>query len=162
VGLPAGIGIRLYRESDYAAVGAFSCADPGKKWTREAETVIRKAVDDLQTSDVDALLVVAEEKSSARIVGVVAFGVDPNHKKTRTIFSLGVVQDRRREGIGIALKRAALAELGAGGYGGIVYSQVHKYNTPMRELNRQLLAESEQDPDDGKMLLTAVKPSVTD
>ena len=156
---PAGVEIRLYRDSDYATVTSFKCADPRRPWTREAELVIRKAPDDIRSPDDKAQLVVAVD--DGRIVGAIVFGIDPQHQMTRSIFTIGVVRDRRREHIGISLKRAALAELVATGYVGPVYSQVHRYNTPMRELNDQLLAETTKDPDAGKYLLTVVRPAPT-
>ena len=71
------------------------------------------------------------------------------------------IRDRSRRYIGISLKRAALTELAAAGYDGPVFSQVHKYNTPMRELNVDLLAETTKDLDAGKYLLTVVRPTLT-
>jgi hypothetical protein len=42
-----------------------------------------------------------------------------------------------------------------------VFSQVHTYNSPMRGLNKKLLSQTEQDPDDGNCLLTAVLAEAT-
>lgn len=94
-----------------------------------------------------------------RVVGAIVFGIDPEHPDTRTVFSLGVVPDRRREYIGTDLKLAALAEIGASGYDGYVYSQVHRYNKPMRAVNAGFNAGFFPD---GKMLVASVKAIVTE
>jgi len=159
VPVPAGIEIRLYRDSDYGAVTSFECAGRHRPWAKEAQGVIRKAPDDVREPDADAIIAVALD--GKRLVGVIVFGTDPKYVKTRTIFTIGVVCDRRREGIGFALKAAALAELAFRGYDGPVYSQVHKYNREMRGLNEKFLAKYELDPDAGKYLLTVVRPSPT-
>ena len=156
---PAEVEVRLYRDSDYDAVTSFECAGRRRPWAKEAQAVIRKAPDDIRGPRTDALIAVAVE--GERIVGVIVFGTDPKYVKTRSIFTMGVVCDRRRQGIGFRLKKAALAELAASGYDGPVYSQVHKYNKEMRGLNEKLLAEHELDPEAGKYLLTVVRPSPT-
>jgi hypothetical protein len=68
--------IRRYRDADQAAVEAFKCVTPGQRnWTKPSQDVIRCAPVVISEGE-DATLVVAEEESSDRIVGVIVFGPD--------------------------------------------------------------------------------------
>lgn len=136
---------RLYREDDREQVRRLKCRNPGQKWTKEAERVIREAPD-LIAKGVEGQIIVAIDQKG-RVVGAVVFGPDPDVDGRPTIASLGVVRTRREEKIGTRLKQAALAELAAAGHRQDVFSQVHKYNRAMLGLNDKLGVKRERDPD---------------
>ena len=144
-------------ETDRLALEKFSCRNPAQRWTKAAERAIRTAPAGI-ADGFEAQIVVAEDGDGG-IVGAVVFG--PDDDATRfVIHSLGVVKDRRRQGIGERLKVAALAEIVAVvGHEQDVFSEVHKNNLAMRALNEKLGAQSERDPDHRDRYLTAIKPS---
>jgi hypothetical protein len=91
-----------------------------------------------------------------RVVGVIVFGIDPEFDRP-TIFSLGVVADRRRQYIGPGLKQAVLVELAvASDEPIIVVSQVDVRNEAMLRFNEKLSAVRRPDPGARKMFLVSV------
>ena len=145
---------RFYRPEDRDTVKGFRRSDRGRPWTREAQDVIREPPDLLSDPDLAFEIVVGTDPSG-RIVGVIVFGADTDHADRRTIFSMGVVRDRRRQGIGITMKKATLVEIAAAGYDGVVFSQVHKYNKAMLGLNEKLGVKRDMDPDRPRYFLSA-------
>jgi len=143
----ADVEIRRYREADREAIESFRCVMPGQRhWTRPPEQCIRGAPADI-SEGVDAALFVAEESPTGRIVGVIVFGPDLNVAGQHRIHAMGVVSDRRRQGIGTRLKVAALAELAATVGRQNVFSRVHRNNVAMIGLNDKLDAKKDLDPD---------------
>jgi hypothetical protein len=143
--------VRRYGDDDAAQLRSFTCFTPGQRWTKPPQKIIRAAPD----SDENPSIFVAVDLTArkGRILGVIVFDADE-----RFINSLGVVRDRRQEGIGIALKRACLAELAAiAGTEVEVLSTVHKRNIPMRRLNECLGVGTTKDPDEGDYLLSGLK-----
>ncbi len=141
------VEIRRYRETDKEAVETFRCVTPGQRhWTRPPEQCIRSAPADI-VEGVNAALIVAEEEPSGRIVGVIVFGPDLDVEGQYRIHAMGVVPDRRRQGIGTRLKVAALAELAATVGRQNVFSRVHRNNVAMIGLNDKLDAKKDLDPD---------------
>lgn len=141
------VEIRRYREADREAVESFRCVTPGQQhWTRPPEQCIRCAPADI-SEGVDAALFVAEEKPSGRIVGIIVFGPDLDVEGQHRIHAMGVVLDRRRQGIGTRLKVAALVEIATTVGHRAVFSRVHRNNVAMIGLNDKLRAEKELDPD---------------
>lgn len=90
-----------------------------------------------------------------RIVGVVVYsllGDSPG------IASLGVVRDRRCEGIGTRLKQGVMARFAAEmGAGAKVFSEVHRNNGPMLAINDKLGVKRELNPDNRAHWLCAVE-----
>jgi RimJ/RimL family protein N-acetyltransferase len=154
-GLAEDIRVRFYRPTDRQQVCQFSCANKREKWTREAEEVIRSTPDLLDEQPELAEIVVAVDDEE-RIVGVVVFGIDPEFDRP-TIFSLGVVADRRRQYVGWGLKQAALAEfVFASDEPTVVVSQVDVRNEAMLRFNEKLSAVRRPDPGARKMFLVSV------
>lgn len=106
-------------------------------------------------------IIVALDAARA-VVGVILYG---REEDKYVVYSLGVVRDRRREGIATMLKKAAVADLVEACGGRIdVLSLVHRRNVAMRAVNEKLGASSERDPTDGEYLLTgyAAEPEEAD
>lgn len=85
--------------------------------------------------------------SDGRVIGVIVYGFDEQERPF--IFSLGVVRERRNEGIGTRLKRGALAWYAHEcGKGVKVYSEVHRNNAVMLSINDKLGVGRLLNPDD--------------
>ena len=154
--------IRRYRESDREAVETFKCVTPGERhWTKPPEQCIRGAPADI-SDGADAGLFVGEESPSGRIVGIIVFGPDLNVEGQYRIHAMGVVRDRRREGIATSLKYAALTEIAATAGHQSVFSDVHKNNVAMIGLNDKLGAKKELDPDHPAHFLSVVEVEIED
>jgi RimJ/RimL family protein N-acetyltransferase len=155
--------IRAYQPRDCEQLKSFTCYTPGERWTKTPQRMIRQCPDAIDDPDQDIQAFLAcqirfdltrlRNRETGRILGVIAFGRDGEDLVSQT---LGVVLDRRREGIGWALKRAALAEMIAAGHPEPVYSQVHKKNIAMNKLNAKLGSDFERDPEDGDLLIHGV------
>jgi ribosomal protein S18 acetylase RimI-like enzyme len=140
--------VRFYRSEDRSAVVVFDCETYGEDFTREARAIIRQAPDYLSDDEITIWIIVAEDES--RLVGVVVFG--DREDGTPHIFSLGVVRDRRCEGIGTKLKRAALWEFRQRGIYE-VRSHVENRNYRMLGLNDKLGVNREPHPEEQGMYL---------
>ena len=81
------IVFRFCRPEDFQAVREFACADRRRRYTREAQEVIREAPDRVGDPELDFHIVLAVDPQD-RIVGVIVFGVDPEIGRS-TIFSMG-------------------------------------------------------------------------
>jgi ribosomal protein S18 acetylase RimI-like enzyme len=102
-------------------------------------------------------VVVGEEEATGRIVGAIVFGPDSEVADQYRIHSLGVVPDRRRQGIAERLKVAALAEIAAvAGRVQNVFSEVHKNNLAMLGLNDKLDVKRAPDPENRAHFLSAI------
>lgn len=146
------IVFRRYGDDDKLAVETFRCTTPGERWTKPPQRVIRCAPQEIRDG-ADARLVVAEEQAG-RIVGVVVFG--PNEHRWY-IHAIGVVRDRRRQGIGERLKITALAEIAAvAGGRQNVFSEVHKNNLAMLGLNDKLNVLRAPDPENRAHFISAI------
>ena len=133
----------------------FSCANRWERWTKEAEVVIREAPGVLADDPALGDIVVAVDNND-RIVGVIVFGTEESIGRPM-VFSLGVVQDRRRQYIGMNLKLAVLAELASTAAGPInVVSQVHRRNHAMLAFNNKLGSAREADPEGRKHFIVSV------
>ena len=119
--------LRRYEPSDEPKLKTFTCSTPGQKWTKVPQKLIR---------DTPALL--------------------GNPEEDIRVLLACQVRDRRREGIGWALKRAALADFLADSPERDVVSHVHRKNSPMNGLNAKLGAGTTKDPEDGDLLITVV------
>jgi GNAT superfamily N-acetyltransferase len=98
-------------------------------------------------------------ESDGRIIGVICIG--PDEDGAMVIHALGVVHDRRREGIGTHLKKVALVDAAADGHG-LVVSFVHRRNTPMLKLNEKLGVVAQPDADDPEYMFSVVAAEVYD
>lgn len=147
--MAVGWRVRRYVEDDAAQLRSFTCSTPGQRWTKPPQKIIRAAPD----ADECPSIFVAEDLKfdRGRILGVIVFQVDELY-----INSMGVVRDRRREGIGTALKQASLAEMVALGGTVTAVSSVHKKNIPMLKLNDGLGVVATRDPEDGDYMLSAI------
>lgn len=152
-GTPPGWAIRPWGSGDRADLALFKCADPGRPYTRDAQDVIREAAGELSEADARLDCLVAVEDGTLRLVGAILFNPGGPDQFAR-VQALGVVRDRRRQGIGIALKRGAIvrfAEAGAVEY----FSEVHQRNDKMLALNAKLGIRSKREPSNGKFLICA-------
>ena len=155
--------VRICRSSDHARLKTFCCYTPGEKWTKVPQKMIRDAPDLLMSGDQDVRVLVAcptkwgwrrlRKGEDGRVLGVIVFGAEGAEFVSHAI---GVVTDRRREGIGTALKKAALAEFLADSETRVVSSQVHRRNRAMLGLNKKLGAETQRDPEDGELLINVI------
>jgi hypothetical protein len=143
--------IRRYEPSDKSRLKTFSCFTMGQRWTKPPQKVLRAAPDEMEADPTLNILVAVDRDGS--MLGAIVFGYDDGEP---VIHSMGVVEARRREGIGIALKRAALTDLVLDGTPRVVNSQVHRRNVAMQGLNKRLQVGSVKDPDDGEYLLSSV------
>ena len=150
--LPPDITVRAYHEDDRAQLTDFKCHNYSQKWTKAAQKVLREAPEAIADPAVDAAIVVAADARN-RVVGAAVYG---SRDGTNQIFSLGVVKDRRREGIGTGLKIAALADFAARGGRHDVFSQVHRRNDAMLGLNDKLGVARDKDPEDGEFWILAI------
>jgi hypothetical protein len=152
---PGGTQLRpCDRKSDADALAHFKCVTPSQRYTKAAQRAIRDAAKHLAEGG-DQVRVDLAVENSGRIVGAIVYGYDDGHA---VIQSLGVVRDRRLEGIGTRLKEGVLAHfVTESGPGIVVFSEVHKNNFPMRKLNKKLHVTEELDPDDRSRFLCAIK-----
>lgn len=152
---PGGTHLRpCDRQSDADALAHYECVTPGQRHTKAAQRVIRDAAKHLAGGGDQVHIDLAVE-DSGRIVGAIVYGYDDGRA---VIQSLGVVIDRRREGIGTRLKQGVLAHfVTEKGPGVVVFSEVHKNNSPMRKLNQKVGVTEELDPDDRSRFLCAIK-----
>jgi hypothetical protein len=147
------LAVRLWATDDLAAIAAFSCTDRGRRYTRDAQDVIRDAAGLLTKGDPALDCLVAIEITTGRLVGVIVYNPCGPDQIAR-VRSLGVVKDRRRQGIGITLKQCAIecfAEAGATKY----FSEVHQRNDKMMALNGKLGIKYKREPSNGKYLIFA-------
>ena len=141
--------IRRYIDADASQLRSFTCSTPGQRWTKPPQKIIRAAPD---AEECPSVFVAEDLKTDkGRILGVIVFDLEQPY-----IHSVGVVRDRRREGIGSSLKRASLAEMVALVGTVTAVSSVHKKNIPMIKLNEGLGVKSTKDPEDGDYLLSAI------
>ncbi len=155
--------VRRYLPQDLQRLRTFDCSTPGAKWTKVPRKMIRDAPDLLEDPESDVTILVAAQTSydwlrrrprETRVVlGVCVYAVEDG---VFISHALGVVRNRRREGIGWALKQVAMANAVADGAEREVVSQVHRRNIEMNALNRKLQAATSKDPEDGELLLTMV------
>lgn len=149
-GVPEGtpLVVRFYHPRDYLDVIAFDCETYGADYTRDARSIVRDAPDYLEDGEIQVWIILAEDRD--RIVGVIVFG----HREDGAayVFSLGVVRDRRCEGIGTKLKRAALWEFQQRGVY-VVQSHVEARNYKMLGLNDKIGVNREPHPDEPGMFL---------
>jgi RimJ/RimL family protein N-acetyltransferase len=155
--------LRAYGPADREKLKNFTCYTPGQRWTKTPQKMLRQCPDAIEDREQDVTVFLAcqirwdwarlRPRETGRILGAIAFGLDGEELVSQT---LGVVLDRRQEGIGTALKRAALAAMIADGHEARVYSHVHKRNVAMNGLNAKLGSEFIKDPDDGDLLIHGV------
>jgi len=154
---PPRIVVREYRRADRPQVEAFRCAPVGERWCEAAEKIIREAPADIASDEYMAGIAVAADGST--VVGVVVFGFEtsPPRPHELVIFSLGVLRERHRRGIGTRLKEAVMAAAASDTNTVMaVLSRVHRANYRMIGLNDKLGVGKVKDPEDGEYLLTAV------
>ena len=155
--------LRRYVPADAPKLRTFTCTTPNAKWTKVPQRMIRQVPEDIEDRELDVSVLVAAQTSynwiklrpqeTGFILGVIVYEIENGQFVSH---ALGVVRDRRREGIGWALKRAALANALAEGAERDVVSHVHKRNTEMNGLNAKLGGASAKDVEDGELLLTVV------
>jgi predicted GNAT superfamily acetyltransferase len=94
--------------------------------------VVREAAKQLDPSNPSLGCYVAVEEGTDRLVGVIVFTATTG--SAAFIHAVGVVRDRRREGIATALKQQAIDYFG---YVGVptFHSTVDRFNTHMQNLN---------------------------
>jgi ribosomal protein S18 acetylase RimI-like enzyme len=102
---------------------------------------------------------IAVARDREQIIGVAVYG--PDGTNAVTVWAIGVIRPRQRQGIGTALKVAALADVAyRPDWPGRVQSVVHRENLPMLRINQKLRARIEIDPLDVRYCLTAIVPRV--
>jgi hypothetical protein len=152
--------IRTCRPEDHQQIEAFTCAPYGDKPAKAAQAIIRGAPVDVPACEYSVDGVIAVACDGDRVVGVVVYGCEAEDSEVVTIFSLGVSLDRQREGIGISLKTAVMAEAAArDDWPSRISSEVHRTNRKMRGLNDKLGVASFPDPLNGEYLMTAIAVS---
>jgi len=91
------------------------------------------------------------------LIGAIVFG--PEGSTAVTVFAIGVIRPRQREGIGTMLKVAAVAEVAFNpDWPARIQSVVHRENTAMLRVNEKLGATIAVDPLDPRYVLTAIVP----
>ncbi len=146
----------MYHADDYAAVSNFRCAPYGDKPATRAQGIIRTAPDRLSEFGASAYITVAYD--STGITGVIVFGMEAADSPAVTIYALGVLLERQRQGIGTYLKSVIMRLVAnVEFWPHAVASTVHRQNYKMKGLNEKLGVTQEPDPTDGEWLLTAVR-----
>ena len=151
--------LRVSTPEDFPQLSQFNCARPGDKPALAAQQLIRRAPEMVSEGDLAAEIVVAADGDI--VIGVAVYGLETPTTPHATIYSLGVVLNRQRQGHGTALKRAVMAEVAQrDGWPNVVASEVHRTNFKMIGLNDKLNVRRTQDPSDGEYLLCAVAVEV--
>lgn len=122
-----------------------------------AQAVIRESPDLLTRpgSWAEGEVVVADDHGT--VVGAVVYGLEAWPVDYVTIFSLGVVVARQRQGIGTALKMAVMGEVAErDGWPKTIASEVHRTNYRMIGLNDKLGVTRTRDPTDGEYLICGI------
>lgn len=149
---------RLAVAADAEQLSRFKCRNPNERWTRDVQQFIRRVVaQSVRVADPDVCVHVAIE-ADGTIVSLGAHGpVDsPEQPTSHYVSVLATTHEWRRRGIAIALKREMMRECQTIGVEAAL-SDVHKDNTPMNELNKQLRATTEPSPVEYEMLFTVTK-----
>lgn len=141
--------VRRPNPFDLKALRKFRCQNVGEKHTRDVERLIRRGVCDELAGPNPAIGVLVAETRTFEIVGVIAWRETVDAFE---IVALGVVPERRREGIGTLLKVHVMEIALAAGVDR-VHSDVHRNNRAMRALNEKLGAAAEKSPEDGDYLV---------
>jgi ribosomal protein S18 acetylase RimI-like enzyme len=151
------IVLRIFREEDGAQVEGFRCAPYGDKAAKAAQEIIRRAPRAIGSGQYCAEGEISVAQDGDEIVGVVVYGIEVPDTPVVTIFSLGVLLRRQREGIGTLLKRAVMAEVAhRSGWPTTIASEVHRVNYKMLGLNEKLGVQRVRDPADGEYYLCAI------
>jgi GNAT superfamily N-acetyltransferase len=120
---------------------------------------IRGVLADVVTDDESETEALVADHTTDGIVGVIAFefaiddDTDDAHIK---ITALAVVHAHRRQGIATALKLSVIDIAAARGIN-LVWSDVHRQNKPMLELNAKLDVEVEPDPDEVEYMMCVAR-----
>jgi GNAT superfamily N-acetyltransferase len=148
----ADITLRFYRDGDAPQVRTFKCKTSGQTFTSRPQTTIRKAPIEIATSSDDRRLILVAVEPNETIVGVAVFGPEGDHWVSQ---SLGVVEHRRRQGIGTALKKLVIVESLAKHDGNRtdVISEVRCRNDAMSGLNDKIGAQRTSHPTDRKYVV---------
>lgn len=148
--LPPGVSLRRAHPTDAPALKRFKCRNPGEKWTRAVQQDIRRDLPGIVEDPDTEFEVIVAIAGDGGLVGVIAFSLGEDGRMH--ISALAVTHTWRRQKIGTALKQAVIDNAAARGVG-IVWSDVHKLNRPMLELNRSLEVALERDPEDSEFML---------
>lgn len=152
--------IRPAIPTDGPQLGAFSCRDAGKPWTRDVEALIREDMPEVIRDPPDGTysFVACVDDSVVGFIhaGASQFEDDAPSVLVRSLYVvvLAVTHEFRRQGIGTALKGAVIDV--ARGLDLAVTSHVHRRNVAMRELNAKLGVIDEADPVTGTMITLGV------
>jgi ribosomal protein S18 acetylase RimI-like enzyme len=152
---------RRAEPDDADALRTFPCADRGLQYTRDVEQLVRSDLaDEVAAGSGDTQVDIATDDAGA-IVGVIAYGLVPLDSAVDVdgalfIYALAVHPDHRRRLVGTLLKQLVFdaardRQLIA------VVSQVHRRNTPMRQLNATLGVVAAPDPTDGEYLISVAR-----
>jgi GNAT superfamily N-acetyltransferase len=140
------VTIRALTAGDRAVLGDFSCARIGEAWAEAVQETIRNDLaDQIAAGDVSALGLFDQNGALCGVAAWRIYDVMPPVLCRSDI--VAVAARERRKGYGRALKEALIAAAKAMG-AVAVSSIVHRENTAMIALNRQLGAVVEEIPDD--------------
>lgn len=157
MGVGGQVLLSVLRAEDCQQVEAFCCANHGDSPALSAQMVIREAPAAIASKDYcfDGEVVVAHDQDE--IVGVAVYGLEKAGVDYVTIFSIGVILHRQREGVGTRLKRGVMAETALrDGWPTNIVSQVHRRNHKMLGLNDKLGVRRSKDPGDGDYFMCAI------
>jgi GNAT superfamily N-acetyltransferase len=150
------VTIRALTSADREALAVFTCARLGEPWAEAVQDAIRNDLaDQVASGDVSAMGLFDQ---GGALCGVAAWRI---YDVTLPALCRGdivaVAVREQRKGYGRALKKAMIA--GASVVGAVaVSSVVHRDNTAMINLNRQLGAVVEEIPDDGDHCRCVIGP----
>jgi|SRR5579872_2444355 len=123
----------------------------------DAQRLIRRSPSLLDVPEGDPIEIVVAAEQVDHVIGVAVYG--PDGPDAVTIWSLGVIRPRQRQGVGTSLKTAVLAEVAfRPDWPAKVQSVVHRENAPMLRINEKLNARIDTDPLDVRYCLTALVP----
>jgi GNAT superfamily N-acetyltransferase len=140
------VTIRALTAADRTTLAVFTCARLGEAWAEAVQEAIRKELaDQLASGTVSALGLFDQDGALCGAAAWRIYDVMPPVLCRSDIVAVAVRE--RRKGYGRALKEAVIAEAKVAG-AVAVSSIVHRRNTAMISLNRQLGAVVEEIPDD--------------